>query len=366
MGRPSRVSDVRVPGPLAPFADVYKVRLKERGYTPLTTVNELRQVAHLSRWLEEQGTGTAGLTSQGLRQFFVSRRAEVGPKGCSSQSLLLLLEVLREAGAVEAEPPLPVSSGTEAVIVSFWHYLVAERGVTSPTAVSYIFRARRFMAAHAPGGDLQGLQPSDVTSAVLAESARVSVGGVQLFVVALRAFLRFCFLEGLTERDFSGAALTMTGRRRSSLPRGVARPDAEALLGTCDRRTAIGRRDYAVILTLLRLGLRAGEVAALSLDDIDWRAGRDRGPRQGRPPRPAPTAQRRRWSGRCLPGARPHAQLLPGSVPEACGAGQGPGAGRGVVDRATGVPESWHNPVRGAPAAPYAGLRHGGRRRGAA
>jgi hypothetical protein len=132
MGRPSRVCDVRVPGPLAPFADAYKVRLRERGYTPLTTVNELRQVAHLSRWLEEQGTGTVGLTSQGLRQFFVSRRAEVGPKGCSSQSLVLLLEVLREAGAVEVEPPLPVSSGTEAVIVSFWHYLVAERGVTSP------------------------------------------------------------------------------------------------------------------------------------------------------------------------------------------------------------------------------------------
>jgi integrase/recombinase XerD len=273
MGRPSRVSDVRVPGPLAPFADAYKVRLRARGYTPLTTVNELRQVAHLSRWLEEQGTGTAGLTSQGLRQFFVSRRAEVGPKGCSSQSLLLLLEVLREAGAVEAEPPLAVSSGSEAVIVSFWHYLVAERGVTCPTAVSYILRARRFMAAHAPGGDLQGLQPSDVTSAVLAESARVSVGGVQLFVVALRAFLRFCFLEGLIERDFSGAALAMTGRRRSSLPRGVARPDAEALLRTCDRRTAMGRRDYAIILTLLRLGLRAGEVTALSLDDIDWRAG---------------------------------------------------------------------------------------------
>lgn len=64
----------------------------------------------------------------------------------------------------------------------------------------------------------------------------------------------------------------MTGRRRSSLPKGISRPDAEALLASCDRRRAVGRRDHAVVLLLLRLGLRAGEVARLMLEDIDWRA----------------------------------------------------------------------------------------------
>jgi integrase len=120
---------------------------------------------------------------------------------------------------------------------------------------------------------LADVAAAQVTEAVLERSAAVSVSTTQNYVASLRAFLRFCFLEGLVDSDLSEAALAITGRRRSSLPRGIAKQEAEALLSSCDRRTAIGRRDYALILTLLRLGLRRGEVAGLSLDDIDWRAG---------------------------------------------------------------------------------------------
>jgi integrase/recombinase XerD len=73
--------------------------------------------------------------------------------------------------------------------------------------------------------------------------------------------------------DLSAAALTATGRRRPGLPKGLSRAEAMALLDSCDRRTSIGRRNYAVLLLLLRLGLRAGEVAALRLNELDWRAG---------------------------------------------------------------------------------------------
>jgi integrase/recombinase XerD len=269
----SRVAQVRVRGPLAPFTASYKAKLGQVGYTPLSVVNELRQLAHLSRWLEGRGVGLEGLDNQTLAQFLDVRRATVGAKASSAQSLSLLLEVLREAGAVEEEPVAPEASGAEALLASFRRYLLAERGISAQTADAYLLRARRFMATNAPDGDLAGLQAGDVTGAVLAESARVSVGGVQMLVAALRAFLRFCFLEGLVEVDLSAAALAMTGRRRSSLPRGVSVSQAAALLRSCDRRTAMGRRDCAVILVLLRLGLRASEVAALTLDDVDWRAG---------------------------------------------------------------------------------------------
>lgn len=90
--------------------------------------------------------------------------------------------------------------------------------------------------------------------------------------------------------DLSGAALAVTGRRREFLPRGIEPVQARALLSSCDRRTAIGRRDYAVLVVLLRLGLRAGEVARLGLDDLDWRAGelvvRGKGSRLDRLPMP--------------------------------------------------------------------------------
>ena len=93
------------------------------------------------------------------------------------------------------------------------------------------------------------------------------------FGCALRSFLRYCFLTGLVERDLSGAALPVSGRRRSLLPQGITPTQEKALLRACDRRRATGRRDYAVIVLMLRLGLRASEVATLRLDDLDWRAG---------------------------------------------------------------------------------------------
>ncbi len=126
---------------------------------------------------------------------------------------------------------------------------------------------------------------------MLRESVAVSVSATRFFVAGLRSFLRFCVVEGLVGADLSQAALAVTGRRRSALPRGITKADAAALVDRCDRRSAAGRRDYAVIVTLLRLGLRAKEVASLSLDDIDWRAGElvvsGKGGRQDRLPLPA-------------------------------------------------------------------------------
>ena len=130
---------------------------------------------------------------------------------------------------------------------------------------------------------------------MLRVSASVSVATAQNFVFGLRAFLRFCFLEGLIDSDLSEAALPVTGRRRSALPRGVAEADVQAILASCDRRTALGRRDYAIVILLVRLGLRRGEVAALSLDDIDWQAGelvvRGKGGRADRLPLPDDVGQ---------------------------------------------------------------------------
>jgi integrase/recombinase XerD len=89
----------------------------------------------------------------------------------------------------------------------------------------------------------------------------------------VRALLRFCVVEGVLDVDLSQAALPVTGQRRSVLPWGITAAEARALLDSCDRRSALGRRDYALIIIMLRLGLRRSEVAALRLDDIDWRAG---------------------------------------------------------------------------------------------
>ena len=103
---------------------------------------------------------------------------------------------------------------------------------------AYLARARRFLAGR--GGSLDGLTAADVTAAVLAEAERVSAGSAQYFVAALRAFLRFCYLDGHTAADLAWAAQAVTGRRRSALPKGISRAEARALLASCDRRRAAG------------------------------------------------------------------------------------------------------------------------------
>ena len=99
-----------------------------------------------------------------------------------------------------------------------------------------MLRAHRFLTGRTAGVAVAGLTAADVTGAVLGEAGTGSVGSTQFFVVALRAFLRFCFIHGLVPVDLSAAALTATGRRRPGLPRGISRAEATALLGSCDRR----------------------------------------------------------------------------------------------------------------------------------
>jgi len=270
----SRVSRVLMTGPLASFAGLYSVELRRRGYTERSAVGELRQVARLSRWLEAGGLSAAGLSRERVEEFVVWQRT-VGRHRSqwSRPGLLCLLEVLEGLGVIAREAPASASSPIEVLLSSFERYLLCERGLAPGTIVGYVMHARWFLEGLGRDG-VAALSAGEVTGAVLRKaSSGVSVAAAQYFVSGLRAFLRFCFLEGLLETDLSQAALVVRGRRASLLPRGISPADGRALLDSCDRRRALGRRDYALIILLLRLGLRRGEVARLTLDDIDWRAG---------------------------------------------------------------------------------------------
>ena len=287
----SRVSRVLMTGPLASFADSYALEVERRRYTPMTSVVQRRQVARLSSWLEVRGLGVAELTGERVEEFLAFQRATGRWRaGWSRPGLLCLLDVLQRLGVRAVEEPVQAGSPTDALLASFERYLLTERGLAAGTARGYVRHAARFLAGLSPR-DLADVTAADVTRAVLRESTAVSVSATQNFVAGLRALLRFCVVEGLMHVDLSQAALPVTGRRRSALPRGITAAEARALLECCDRRSALGRRDYALIITLLRLGLRRSEVATLRLDDIDWRASEfvvvGKGARQDRLPLPA-------------------------------------------------------------------------------
>ena len=163
-------------------------------------------------------------------------------------------------------------NGPDGLVDGFVGYLRRERGVSELTVEVYAADVQRFLGGLA-SCDLNELTPAHVSGAVLARVGERSPATVRRYGCALRSFLRYCFITGLVAHDLSGAALPVSGRRRSLLPQGLTPAQEKRLLGSCDRRRARGRRDYAVILVIVRLGLRASEVAMLRLDDIDWRAG---------------------------------------------------------------------------------------------
>lgn len=185
MGRPvSKVARVRVAGPLAPFAPKVKARLRESGYTPLTAVNVMRLMAHLSRWLDADALDVAGLTGEQVDRYVAERRAAGRTSALSPRSLAPILAVLAEAAAVgPASVVVPVACGQEALLAGFERHLLGERGLAASTAAAYMTRARRFLAGLA-GGGLVGLSAGDVIRAVLAEAETVSAGSAQYFVAA--------------------------------------------------------------------------------------------------------------------------------------------------------------------------------------
>jgi integrase/recombinase XerD len=141
--------------------------------------------------------------------------------------------------------------------------------------VRYVPTARLFLdgVMEAGGRGLDRLAAADVSSFLARECRRRSIAGGRELVVALRSFLRYLHVEGLTSAPLQWAVPGVADLRDRSLPRGLDPAAVKRLLASCDRRRTVGRRDYAVLLLLSRLGLRAGEVAALTLEDLDWRTG---------------------------------------------------------------------------------------------
>jgi site-specific recombinase XerD len=169
-------------------------------------------------------------------------------------------------------PPVQLLSPTEELLERLRVYLERERGLAEGTIYNYVHAARLFLRAleSAGGLDLDGLSTTDVNSFVVAECRGRSIAASKNLVNGLRSLLCFLYVEGITSVPLSGAVPAVSGWSGGGLPRGVDATSVRRLLASCDRRTAKGRRDFAILTLLSRLGLRAGEVVALDLDDIDW------------------------------------------------------------------------------------------------
>jgi site-specific recombinase XerD len=221
-----------------------------------------------------EGLSVSALTPTTVNAYFAERRARYH-NSVTARSVRPLLDYLQELGVVAAPVPAAASSACEQLLGRYRDYLLVERGLVASTVELNVRMVRPFLATQVRADgqlDLQGLCVGEVATFVVAQSHKRprSVGRL---VTALRSLLRFLHVDGVTDRPLAGAVPSVASWSLSGVPQALTSDQMTALLNSCDRSTSTGCRDFAILTLLARLGLRAGEVAILNLDDIDWRRG---------------------------------------------------------------------------------------------
>ena len=272
---------VRITGPLTSYIEGFAAELTAHGYTDLSLANQLRLMADWSRWLHSAKTLVDQIDQDVVARFLAKRR-RTHTQFITERALAPLLRYLHAVGVVSVVKQEQRPQGQ--LLGEYERYLVEERAVLPARRVLCLAVAAEFLEAKR----VRLLKAKDVTRFVDARAGRPGLSGV---LSALRSVLRFLFITSKTTLNLVHAVPSVPRWRLASLPKFLETSELDAVFATCDRRTLVGSRNYAVLVLLGRLGLRAGEVAALQLDDVDWTTGemmiRGKGRALGRLPLPA-------------------------------------------------------------------------------
>jgi len=258
-------------GPLGSCTQQLVDELVRRGYSRFSIRVRLRVVHHFGRWLQRCGVPLNKATPAHAERYLV-RHGRI--KEGDAQTLRQLFDVLAVKGLI-SRPPIPCKTEAEMIVDGFSAYLQRYRAL-APATIEYYRDAVLHFLRHRFGDDrinLATLEAPSVINFISGEAARLRSMHPKNTTTALRAFFRYLHYRGLIDRDLSETVPSVAYRSLSCIPRSLSRDQANRVLAACDRKTAIGRRDYAILLLLARLGLRGGEVARIELDDIDWMTG---------------------------------------------------------------------------------------------
>jgi integrase/recombinase XerD len=255
----SVAAQVRMTGPLIRFREGFAAELTSRGYTDRSLANQLRLAADLSGWLAARCIAVADLDDIVVGRF-LERRRRTRTQFVSRRALEPLLAFLVDSGVLtKSSSSSPPPRREE--LAAYEQYLVEERGVTPARQALCLKVAEEFLADR---------RVSTLTSADIVKFVKRATSDK---LSALRSLLRFLFVSSRCKSNLVYAIPSSPGWRQQSLPQYLEPFEVRAVLATCDRRTLVGLRAYAALLLMVRMGLRAGEVAAINLDDIDWRTG---------------------------------------------------------------------------------------------
>ncbi|MFC1886766.1 site-specific integrase [Thermodesulfobacteriota bacterium] len=264
--------------PLRPFGNyipVFTSFLSSQGFTPASLRSKTQILRNFNHWIGKRHINVCELDEGTIDAFFKQRPRPGYVRRGDFSTLCSLLGWLREIQEVQTLSPEGKNSELHSIERSFSLHLEQERGLSQATLHNYLPVIRCFLTERFGSDDvmLSEINASDVAHFVLRHARTMSCRSAQLMTTALRGFLRFLYFRGDIASDLALSVPTVADWKMSDLPKSLEPEEVERLLQNCDRCTATGQRDYAILILLARLGLRAGEVVAMTLDDISWEAG---------------------------------------------------------------------------------------------
>ncbi len=266
----------RCTGPLGPYIGAYAALLQQEGYSHEGARNQLLLIADLSRWRQRRRLTAADLSVQNVERYRWDcarhRRSERGNRS----ALHKLVGLLQSQGIGCEEVPREPLSAQGRIEQEFRQYLIEERALSPATLLNYQPFVHALLSERFRSGliHLDRLGAADIVGFVRRHAHQLSPGRAKLMTTALRSFLRYLLHGGEIDTDLAACVPCVPRWSLSNIPKFLPSGQVQQILERCDRQTASGIRDYAILLLLARLGLRACEVASLNLDDIDWHEGR--------------------------------------------------------------------------------------------
>jgi integrase/recombinase XerD len=263
-------------GPLAAHIGSFARWTDEQGYRLYSIHRQVLTAARFSRWLAENGVRLRSVSFQHAERYLRYRRRRVQIRRGTAAGLRHLVEFLRREGVIAGgKVALPRPTGFERCAKEYERYLREERVLATATVLNYVPFVRCFLKDCFGNRTVQlsRLCASDIIRFVQRQARRLRPKRAKLLTTALRSFFQYARYRGEVTVDLAAAVPIVANWSMTSLPRAIEPDQVHQLLTSIDRRTAIGRRDYTILLLLARLGLRSGEVAFLELEDIDWNVG---------------------------------------------------------------------------------------------
>lgn len=270
----TRPSNVAVSGPLEEFTQGFAVELAGLGYSSRTIEAQLRLMKHVSTWLAAQGLSAGDLTVEAVERFVVARRA-MSSYLRSERALVPLLGFLRGLGAAPLPCVAPPTDPIEVLSVRFAGYLSMQRGLAPATVRSYVSQVQPFLAWYREchDGRWESLTAVQVAQFTVVWAVGHRPRSAQVGLNALKVLLRWMWLEGVTPVQLADTIGPIAARSDSGLPKALTGAQVSDLLTGLSADPLARVRDEAMVAMMWRMAMRAGEVAALRLDDIDWRIG---------------------------------------------------------------------------------------------